>query len=50
MLSELRFVVGYQMDSCSLFPLILVGQSELRRVLRLKKYEAIAQRIPLRYH
>lgn len=50
MLGELRFVVGHQMDSCSPFPLILVGQSELRRVLRLKKYEAIAQRIPLRYH
>ena len=50
MLGELRFVVSHQMDSCSLFPLILVGQSELRRTLRLKKYEAIAQRIPLQYH
>ncbi|MDS1030954.1 AAA family ATPase [Bacillota bacterium LX-D] len=50
MLGELRFVVSYQMDSCSLFPLILVGQPELRRTLRLKKYEAIAQRITLQYH
>lgn len=50
MLGELRFVVSHQMDSCSLFPLILVGQPELRRTLRLKKYEAIAQRIPLQYH
>ncbi len=26
MLGELRFVVNHQMDSCSLFPLIMVGQ------------------------
>lgn len=50
MLAELRFAVNHQMDACSLFPLILVGQSELRRTLRLKKYEAVAQRIPLQYH
>ena len=36
MLVELRFLVNYQMDSRSLFPLILVGQSELRRIFRLK--------------
>ncbi len=50
MLVELRFLVNHQMDSCSLFPLILVGQSELRRIFRLKKHEAIAQRISLQYH
>jgi len=50
MLAELRFAVNHQMDSCSFFPLILVGQSELRRTLRLKKYEAVAQRIPMQYH
>lgn len=50
MLGELRFVVSHQMDSCSLFPLILVGQSELRRTLRLKKHDALAQRIPLLFH
>ena len=50
MLAELRFLVSHQMDSCSLFPVILVGQSELRRTLRLKKHEAIAQRISLQYH
>jgi type II secretory pathway predicted ATPase ExeA len=50
MLVELRFLVNHQMDSCSLFPVILVGQSELRRTLRLKKHEAIAQRISLQYH
>lgn len=50
MLAELRFVINHQMDSCSLFPFILVGQPEFRRTLRLKKYEAIAQRIPMQYH
>ncbi len=50
MLVELRFLVNHQMDSCSLFPLILVGQSELSRIFRLKKHEAIAQRISLQYH
>lgn len=34
MLGELRFVVNHRMDSCSLFPLLLVGQPELRRILR----------------
>lgn len=50
MLVELKFLVNSQMDSCSLSPVILVGQSELRRTLRLKKHEAIAQRISLQYH
>lgn len=46
MLGELRFVIKLD-GSCSLFPLILMGQLELQRTLRLKKSEAIAQRIPL---
>jgi len=50
MLLELRFILNHQMDSLSLFPLILVGQPELRRTLRLKKYEAISQRVQLQYH
>lgn len=50
MISELRFVMNYRMDSASLLPLILVGQTEFRRILRLKKYEAIAQRVQLQYH
>jgi type II secretory pathway predicted ATPase ExeA len=50
MLSELRFVMNHNMDSSSLFPLILVGQPELRKTLRLKKYEATVQRIGLQYH
>ncbi|MEC0229763.1 ExeA family protein [Paenibacillus alba] len=50
MMLELRFVMNHQMDACSLFPLILVGQPELRKQLRLKKYEAIAQRIGMQFH
>ena len=40
MIHELRFALSQHMDSCSLFPLILVGQPELRKILHLKKYEA----------
>jgi type II secretory pathway predicted ATPase ExeA len=50
MLLELRFVMSYQMDARSLFPVILAGQPELRRKLRLKKYESISQRIGIQYH
>jgi type II secretory pathway predicted ATPase ExeA len=50
MMLELRFILSYNMDSCALFPLILVGQPELRKQLRLKKYEATIQRIGLQYH
>jgi len=50
MLLELRFALNHQMDSVSLFSIILVGQPELRRTLRMNKYEAIAQRIHLQYH
>ena len=50
MLLEMRFALHYNMDSASLFPLILVGQPELRKLLRLKKYEATVQRIGMQYH
>lgn len=50
MILELRFVMNHQMDAKSLFPLILVGQPEIRQKIRLKKYEAIQQRINLTYH
>jgi hypothetical protein len=50
MLQELRFVRNQKMDAVSPFPLILVGQPELRRKLRLKKYEAVSQRIEMVYH
>jgi len=50
MLLELRFVMGAQMDARSYFPVILSGQPELRKRLRLKKFEAIAQRVGMQYH
>lgn len=50
MLLELRFALNYNMDSAALFPLILVGQPELRKLLRLKKYEATLQRVGMQYH
>lgn len=50
MLLELRFIMNHNMDSYSFFPLILVGQPELRKTLRLKKYEPTVQRIGMQYH
>lgn len=50
MFLELRFALNHNMDSASLFPLVLVGQPELRKLLRLKKYEATLQRVGMQYH
>jgi type II secretory pathway predicted ATPase ExeA len=50
MFLELRFALNHNIDSSSLFPLILVGQPELRKLLRLKKYEATLQRVGMQYH
>ena len=50
MLEEIRFLLNFRYDSYNPMSLILVGQTELRRVLQLQIYEAIAQRLNLRYH
>jgi type II secretory pathway predicted ATPase ExeA len=50
LLLELRFALNQHMDSTSLFSLVLVGQPELRRTLRLNKHEALSQRVRLQYH
>lgn len=50
MIQELRYIRNQEMDGCSLFPLLLVGQPEIRNTLRLKKYQAISQRVALSYH
>jgi type II secretory pathway predicted ATPase ExeA len=50
LLEEIRFLTNYQMDSASPMALCLIGQGELRRRLRLQVFEAIAQRITMRYH
>jgi type II secretory pathway predicted ATPase ExeA len=50
MLTEIRFLLNFDMDSNSPLSLILVGQSELRDTLKKQSFEAIAQRIDLRFH
>ena len=50
MLAEVRFVTNFGCDSFSPFALVLVGQPELRSTLRLRTFEAIRQRISVRYH
>jgi len=50
MLTEIRFLLNFNMDSHSPMSLILVGQSEIRDILKKQAYEAISQRIDLRCH
>lgn len=50
MLEEIRFLLNFKMDSYSPLSLILVGQSELRETLSKQIYEAISQRVQVRYH
>ena len=50
MLEEIRFLLNFRMDSYSPMSLILVGQSELRDTLGKQVYEAISQRVQVRYH
>jgi len=50
MLTEIRFLLNFDMDSRSPMSLILVGQSEIRDILKKQVCEAIAQRIDLRCH
>jgi len=50
MLEEIRFLANFGMDSTSPMALCLVGQPELRARLRLRAFEAISQRVTLRFH
>ncbi len=50
MLEEIRFLTNFRMDSHSPMSLILLGQPELQRVLRMQIYEAVAQRVNIRFH
>lgn len=50
MLTEIRFLLNFDMDSRSPMSLILVGQSEIRDTLKKQVYEAVSQRIDLRCH
>jgi len=51
MVLELRYLQNVRdCDAASPFTLILCGQAELRAMLRLKSFEAVAQRISVRCH
>jgi len=50
MLTEIRFLLNFDMDSKSPMSLILSGQSEIRDILKKQVCEAISQRINLRCH
>jgi len=50
MLTEIRFLLNFDMDSRSPMALILAGQTEIRDILKKQVYEAISQRIDLRCH
>ena len=49
-LEDLRLLTNYQMDAENRLCLLLVGQAELRRRLGMAAYEALCQRIVVRYH
>lgn len=50
MIQELRYALNTGMDAMTPFTCILVGQPDLRATLRLKVFEAIHQRVGLRFH
>ena len=50
MLEEILFLTNFKMDSYSPMSLILLGQPELRRILQMQIYEAIVQRVNIRFH
>lgn len=50
MLEEIRFLLNFKMDSYTPLSLILSGQTELRGTLGKQVYEAISQRVQVRYH
>ena len=49
-LEDLRLLTNYQMDAENRLCLLLIGQAELRRRLGMAVYEALCQRIVVRYH
>ena len=50
MLEELRLLLNVRMDSQAAAALVLVGHTELRRILRLSIHEALWQRTTVRFH
>jgi type II secretory pathway predicted ATPase ExeA len=49
-LEDLRLLTNYAMDSENRMCLVLIGQAELRRRLRMAVHEAFNQRIVVRHH
>ena len=49
MLEEIRFLLNFNMDSYNPCALVLSGQNELRDTLKKQVFEAISQRINIRY-
>jgi type II secretory pathway predicted ATPase ExeA len=47
---QLRFLLNDEMDSASLITLVLLGQPDLAHKLRFAPYEALHQRIAVRFH
>ena len=47
---QLRFLLNDEMDSASLIALVLLGQPDLAHKLRFAPYEALHQRIAVRFH
>ena len=47
---QLRFLLNDSMDSASLLTLVLLGQPDLAQLLRFAPYQALHQRIAVRYH
>jgi len=47
---EIRLLTNFQLDDANLVSLVLIGQSELRKRIKQKTFEAIRQRIGIRYH
>jgi len=50
LLHELRFWLNADMDATTPFTLILLGQPDLTNLLQLKGFEALDQRIQVRFH
>ncbi|HWI64622.1 MAG TPA: AAA family ATPase [Symbiobacteriaceae bacterium] len=50
MLQEIRFILNFHFDSASPISFVLVGQPELRGKLKMRTFEALAQRVQVRYH
>jgi type II secretory pathway predicted ATPase ExeA len=47
---EIRLMTNFQLDDLNLLSLVIIGQPELRKRLKNPGYEAIRQRVGIRYH